>query len=344
MPQIQFQFRTVGRGKLWDQMRRIIVLLSCFLFLSLFVGCCSHSAVIKSSTDAQQAAQAEHANEVSVALVSDFGVADTHDAFCSGVWVANDVILTAAHCAEGYADMQHDYLVFKALREAGFPEPLAKLFANSSKSELMLAVRLGLIDEEIVANAFEVMESVPPVNPMTMDIPFLGPHQVVDIGVSPKKVYYGKMQVINKKADLALIRATSWPRHSVAHIADKAPEVGEELNFSGNPHNNFFSFRRLVVSSYRHSLKEAGMKIIDGPFMQVDGSMFHGDSGSGILNSRGELTGIASFVETDDELHIGFCIHVDTIRSLLIGQKIIKAKLDVQSKDPDLGDATINLE
>jgi hypothetical protein len=322
-----------------EYMRRIIAVFSCFLISLFIIGC---GSINSTNIPPNGPEQARRSNGVSVALVSNFNDADIHPAYCSGVWVDKDTILTAAHCPVGYADMTHRYLIFKALEDAGLSFKEARLIASADSDDLDIAVEMGLIDADVVAQAKLIIAMVPHISPMSLDMTFIGPDQVIDIGAEPKEFFHGNVLVIDEKADLALIRATSYPAHYVAHLAEKLPEVGEELNFSGTPENNSFAFRKVIVSAYRHSEAKDGMDSIHGPFIQVNGPIFHGDSGSGMLNSNGELVGIVSFV--DGDIKMCFCIHTDTIRSMLIGQRIIKAKLDTKAKDPDLGEAKINLE
>ncbi len=304
-------------------MRRLFALLSA-LCLVIFAFGCSGAQAVAVPPDSPHQAQADIS--YSVALIHDFGVLDTdHGAFCSGTWVAKDTILTAAHCVKGYARMRHQLLVMQALKAAGFdPQDVV------------------ITDLDSLTQLLAIFASVPLEPALGLDVPYIVPSQVREVGLAPSSFQHSTAIFVDSRADLALLRVTGYmPEHGVAPLADHAPAVGEDVTLTGNIHNNFFSFRQEQVSAYRNTEKYDGMNEIDGPFMQLSGAMVsHGDSGSGVFNTHGQLVGVMSFVS---EVQLSYCIHLETIRSVMIGQHLLKAHIDVKAQDPDLTDAPLNL-
>lgn len=320
-------------------MRRIFAVLSTLLLsVFLFSGCAAHQPAVNLPSGPQQA---QLDSDMAVTLVSDFGSLDSHQAFCSGVWVSPTVIMTAGHCVEGYSHMKRRSNMIHALVQSGVPEEIAILVTALDPEEMDPA------DPDMppmLLDMIKTMMTVPPVPEMGLDVPYIVPSQVVDNGASPTGFQHTSAFFIDHRADIALLKVTGFvPQHLSAKAAAHSPLVGEEVNSIGTVHGEYFAFRHETVAAYRHSEKHDGMKDIDGPFMQLSGSKIsHGDSGSGVFNSRGQLVGITSFV--DEGAGLGFCIHLNTIRGVLIGQRLMTGHIDVRAKDPDLQDGPFNLE
>ena len=314
-------------------MLRILAALSALLFSCLLVSGCSHNPTPNIPTLPQQA---QLDNQMSVALIHDFGQIDKdHGSFCSAVWVSPTTIMTAAHCVVGYAHMKRKVAIVQALKTAGI-SPLILLFLGVDLDDTFANVPDSF---SVIADIFR---NNPPLPLVGLDIPYIVSNQVVDVGVPPTGWWMATSTFTDTKIDLALLHANAtMPSHLFVSLADQTPLVGESVTSIGTVSNNWFSFRQEVVSAYRHSEKNDGMPDLDGPFMQLSGAkLFHGDSGSGIFNERGQLVGIASFIE--DSTDLSYCIHLETIRSVLIGQRIVKAHLDVGAADPDLSETPIN--
>lgn len=317
-------------------MRRLIALLTVvFITLFLFTGCCSTDNLKPNIPSVPEQAQVDLNR--SVALVHDFGPRDTrHGAFCSGTWVAQDTILTAGHCVLGYAEMRHKVAIMKKLEEAGIPPQV-----------FMMMQALGMDTDDLDPNDPQmpdtlrqivvIARSVPVEPPIGLDMPYIVPSEVKDVGAAPSAFQHSTAIFVDQKADIALLKVHGYvPQHEVAVLADKAPAVGEDVTLVGSIQGNLFSFRRNTVSSYRHSEKDDDMPSITGPFMQLSGALVSfGDSGSGVFNERGQLVGVESFIS---EAQLSYCIHLDTLRSIFIGQRLLKANLTAPAKDPALDD------
>jgi hypothetical protein len=300
------------------------------LFLFVFAGCSSNMGRVQHPV-LSNPQLADLTGQETVALVHDFGESDTiHGAFCSAVWVGHKTILTAAHCVRGYAEMKRKIMILNALVQDGYPPELA-----------MMLMQLGAFDQPpdedsppIMKHIWEIVQSIPPVNKMTMDIPYIVQQEVVDIGVAPTAIHHSKVLALNESVDLALLEAQGIvpsPDHPVAHLADSTPVVGDAVSVMGHNNGNFWLFRQGIVSAYRHSMAAEDVDI-QGPFIQISASVGPGDSGSGVFDAHGDLVGLNSFINI--EIQGAYCIHLETIRGFLAGQHMVTLKIDPNVPDP----------
>jgi len=296
-----------------------------FIFLTaILMGCCTQP----NNAHPTVPEIAKIANGDTVALIADFN----HKPFCTGVWVSSTTILTANHCIEGYAKMLHTMAAIKALEEDGCPDELAHMLANLDLEVLQRAAE----DDPLAQHILDIVLSIPQVNPDNLVIPYTVEREVVNIGESPKKLYHSVSAIRTPDEDLALLRidlAEDIRSHGIAELADKIPEVGESVYITGQVLGDFWSFKGGLVSAYRHDMDEEGITA-KGPFMQTSVIMGPGDSGGGVFNSDGKLIGIASFIEP--AAHFSFCVHLETIRGFLQGQRLAPVHIDPAAPDPDL--------
>jgi hypothetical protein len=315
-------------------MRRLFAFFSLVLLtIFCFTGCATVAGNLPNKPDLPQQAQVDLTQ--SVALVSDFGPRDSHHLFCSGVWIGPNTVMTAAHCVKGYVHIRHRAAVIRALEAAGAPPDLAIILSGIDVSDI------DPNDPDLPPGAgdfIKIILAVPYEPALGLDVPYIVPDQVKDVGDSPKAFQHTTAVYLDEKADLALLSARGFvPQHTSAVLAEQPPAVGETVTLVGSIRGNFFSFRTETVSAYRRTEKYDGMDQINGPFMQLSGALVsHGDSGAGVFNAQGQLVGSLSFISEDTQL--AYCVHLDTIRSMMIGQKMIKAKIDTQAQDPDLSD------
>lgn len=279
-------------------MRATISYFYCFVLSVLVcITCCSCYSNIVQHQSFPGVDVAKHANNSTVALVyKEDG--DTH-VFCSGVWVSQDVILTANHCVDGLTDHIN-----------------TKLMDDSPDD----SIPQGLV------------------HAYGLTVPYVVQSEVVNVDENTAAIHNSTAYMLDRRADLALLVATnskSVPPHDIAVLATKLPEIGEQLGIVGHPGGLYWTYMPSVVAAYRDSMKSAGMDSIDGPFIQVAASVWHGNSGGGAFNSNGELVGIASFLKSDTPAE-AFFIHTYTIRNMLCGAHIIPVVIDTTQPDPSL--------
>lgn len=320
-------------------MRQLFALLT-LAFLSIFVlsGCITDTSQHPLAPDVYSAI---HDTKSAVALVTELDAADTNQTFCSANWVAPTKILTAAHCVEGYADLMRRQAVVAALVKSGLPEFIAGMLAASAEDFDSMDMDNPLIPS-FIKEAAAIIKAVPPVPQMGLQMSYTIPADVNDPGYRPNRVYHAVAIAVNNKMDLALLQTEGvYPNHNIPVLAEHSPRVGEAIHSMGTPDHLFFTYHTGIVTGYRGTLNHAGMESVEGPFMQVRNGMSPGDSGSVVFDQDDKIVGLSSFVDT--ESGAGFCIHLETIRGFLIGQRVIKGKIDPTAKDPDLTNVPLNL-
>jgi hypothetical protein len=273
-------------------------------------------------------------SDQTVSLVTDIVELDpNHHSMCTAVWVGRKTIMTAAHCAEGNVEAQRALLIYQALVKNGYDPQIARK---------LIALGLDDIDDDnpffpdIVKNAAAIARTIhaPPI--MGSRIAYIVKSEVTDIDTAPTTLHQGIVTAYNDKYDLALIEVRGpIPPHTVITLAEHAPPVGARVSITGHVYGNWWFFRTGEVGAYRHSLlKHAG---VAGKFMEVSIPMSHGDSGGGIFDDHGHLIGIADLAS--NAVPGGYCIHLDTIRSFLLGARLISVNIDSPaSKDPPLSE------
>ena len=262
-------------------------------------------------------------NDATVALIAEFN----GGAYCTGVWVSPTVIMTASHCVVAYSRIRHQVAALAALREAGVPEPIIPALMSLDKEELQ-AIHNNPEADPTLKKLVDIIYGIPylPIHGLVMGYTIRS--QVTDIGIAPLKIFHSVSYSVNIEKDIALLRIDGnegMGVHGIAKIAELNPLVGETVYSSGMTHGAYWTFKTGIVSAYRHDLSHNGMKKIEGPFLEVEANLNHGDSGGGVFNDRGELVGISSFIS--EGTAAGYCIELHTLRSILIGQNLLKAKL-----------------
>jgi hypothetical protein len=317
-----------------DMRRNFLFTLLAFSALLITLGGCCAPTLLHPILSGPQ--QAQHENEAAVALVADF--LPNQSPFCTGVWVSKDTILTANHCVVGYVEMQHRYMVMKALMGMGLPEEMAAILSQADVSTIPDEDKETIMAQMLI----QANNLFPKLDPMEMTLQYAVPHDITNVGERPNFTHNAGVVAMYANLDLALLHVYGdMPAHRIAILADQVPPVGAEVSLVGNTEGNWFSFKHTVISAYRHSMITAGFHT-QGSLIQVMDGINHGDSGGGLFNDQGQLIGIIDAMNPDTEF--GLCIHLDNIRAVLIGQHVILGHLDTQAVDPDLDDASLNLE
>lgn len=94
--------------------------------------------------------------------------------------------------------------------------------------------------------------------------------------------------------DLALLKAVGpVPAHSFATLATVTPAVGADVHMVGHPGGLYYSYIVGKVSALHDHIRLVHKL---GPFIQVSGPVYNGNSGGGAFDTMGRLVGIASFM------------------------------------------------
>lgn len=234
----------------------------------------------------------QHVIGTTVALVIYVPMTDKTHTFCTGVWVADDRILTASHCVKGLYQMR-----------ATIQKQLHKSDSEDDDDT----------DDEAV---------IPDSKLIDLPVHYTQQNAVIAPGAEPSAIYLGKSIAIDTKHDLALISTVgnAVPYHEVAEVVKELPAVGSPVVGCGMPRGIYYTVAQGTVSSYQDDLTKIGAHY-DGPFVVVGATMeYFGSSGGGIFASDGKLLGIASMLAGDIPGGTIF-VRADTIRKFLDAHK-----------------------
>jgi len=198
--------------------------------------------------------------------------------YCTGVWVSQDTVLTANHCVEAAARIQRAM----AAKAAGHEQTEA--------------------EEDV------------PVDPVGLAVNYVVESEVTGVGEEPSAVHLAKVIACDDLHDLALVRAlpASLPKHDVTELVEEMPGLGEHVYIVGHVKGLWWSYIEGVISAYRKDLPNIDK---GGPFVQVSGPVYYGNSGGGLFDARGDLVGICSFMSRAPQTN--FFIHADSIKKFL---------------------------
>lgn len=266
------------------------------LSLSL-IGCSG----LQSSAAAplSSAQRVEHLGAITVALVHTYH--GKTRSMCTGTFISQHIILTAQHCVAGLAaQLGKEQLIEQAEAQGMDPDLVGA------------ALALGLVD-------------APEVDPTTANFEYIIQDEVTDVYRNPLGSHATHVRILSQKFDLALLDTVGEvPSHGIAVLAAHTPVVGEPIYLMGHQAGIYWSYMTGIVSAYRRDMSGVGVEK-DGPFIQVQAPMYHGNSGGGIFNANGELVGMADFISPAPDA--GFGIHLETIRGFLAGQHLINLSL-----------------
>lgn len=258
------------------------------LAISTLAGCCVHSVV--KHPDGRMTAT-DDVIDKTVALVNfvdddaeEVGPDDDSGhmrAYCAGVWVSDDIIVTAGHCVE----------------DLGRP-PVTK------EMEIMHEM-LGM--------------PLPPWDPTGQPLYYSTHNDVRDEHDRRYRSHHNaKVLAFDGDHDLALVHAESTltdfpvPGHEVARLAYQVT-IGSDLKIVGHPGGLWWSFIRGTVSAIRINILDADQKPLDA--VQVSAPVWFGNSGGGAFDDEGRLVGICSFMKRSP--NTAFFVHRDHVETLL---------------------------
>lgn len=166
----------------------------------------------------------------------------------------------------------------------------------------------------------EVDKSIMSLDPDVPSVPFYRYSVEADstgVWKNPRVSRALKLIKTDSAHDLMLLQTMDQketPSHSIASVSITLPEVGTRLHIMGHPSAIGWSYSPGAVAAYRNEdIFRLGKN--KGPFIQVGGSIWKGNSGGGAFTETGELLGIASFLAPAPGQ--SFFIHADTIREFL---------------------------
>lgn len=247
-------------------------------FVSVLAGCCVHNSV---RHPGERSTLIDELKSDTVALVhrdSDDDVVP----FCTGVWIDKDTIVTADHCARVPV------------------EEVVEETATGDETDEVLEARVQKLED-----GFEIN--------------YIVDSETQGIYREPKKMHVAKVVKHNRTHDIAVLKVKDvkdTPTHHVARLAVSTPQVGEELHCVGHVIGMYYTYVPGTVAAYREEnflpFRNSGVL---GPWLQVSGPIYKGNSGGGCFTSNGDLVGIASRLIPAP--NAAMYVHLDTIKTFL---------------------------
>lgn len=143
--------------------------------------------------------------------------------------------------------------------------------------------------------------------------------QNVEVTLSNKRQYKAKILMTDKGHDLALLKIDA-PNLQPATLGDsRGLQVGQLVYAIGNPFGLNGTMTRGIISSIRSVRSPLGNLISDA--IQTDAAINPGNSGGPLLDSRGDVIGMNTMIDTgggaNQNAGIGFAIPIDTAKAAL---------------------------
>lgn len=239
-------------------MKKLLV----WLTVVVMAGCCTHNNVIHS---AERLTLVENLEDMTVAMVEyrdnledldDLSDLGTIRAYCTGVWVDRDVILTANHCVRHLGNPNEDDDDTNDIDEEATPW-------NATGQKAFYAVH--------------------------KDIP-------MDEKDKPRHAHSATVMATDMKHDLALVKVDvkDMPQHLVANVFRGQIHDGEGIHAIGHTVGLWWTYMHGFVSAERiTSDNPLGQPV---KVLQVSAPVYKGNSGGGAFTQDGQLVGVCSYV------------------------------------------------
>lgn len=134
--------------------------------------------------------------------------------------------------------------------------------------------------------------------------------EVKEVVDDPAALHLAKVKAFDADHDLALIKAVEAgiPPHEYAELAGTMPAVGEHIYVVGHPRGMYWTFVEGTVAAYRE-------ESVIGKVVQVNATVWYGNSGGGVFDSDGKLLGICSRLTRVPMMNL--FVHEDSIKKFL---------------------------
>lgn len=130
---------------------------------------------------------------------------------------------------------------------------------------------------------------------------------------SDEQTYKAKVIGRDPKTDIALIKIEAKKKLPVAKLGNSSKvEVGEWVAAIGNPLGLGHTVTKGIISQKGREVEEIGIY----PFLQTDASINPGNSGGPLVNLKGEVIGVNTFIIKGAQ-GLGFAIPIDVVKNLI---------------------------
>jgi hypothetical protein len=201
--------------------------------------------------------------------------------YCTGVWVANDKIVTAEHCTA------------------------------SAVERMIIKSASGLETDEEIEEQVQREED-------GFKVEFITNEETTGSFRNPLRKHAAIVVKHDHMHDIALLKVndtTNVPQHTYARVPEQLTHVGENVHVVGHVVGMYWTYTRCTLAAYREERFKPVEKFKLGPFMQIAGEVYMGNSGGGGFNDAGELIGLASFLTPAP--NETFFVHTSTIKSFI---------------------------
>ena len=214
-------------------------------------------------------------------------------AYCSAVWVSNDVMLTAAHCVDDIGKPKAD--------PVDPEDPASKL--------------LKLL--QMLHNGQDPTKEDQRWNPVgqTLYYSLRG-----DITTKGEKYHTAVVKAVNWDNDIALVTAGDPGTHPVAPLRSGDIHDGEEIHVVGHPAGMWWTYVHGYVSAQRPEYDDHNGHVY--PVIQVTAPIWFGNSGGGAFDADGNLVGMADAISRQVP-NTGYLIPADSIRAFMVHERVL---------------------
>jgi S1-C subfamily serine protease len=144
-------------------------------------------------------------------------------------------------------------------------------------------------------------------------------YQRVEVQLFDKRKFKAQVVGVDKMHDLALLQINAQNLQPVELADSRSLMVGQKVFAIGNPFGLSGTMTRGIISAIRSVRGPTGSAIDNA--IQTDAAINPGNSGGPLMNSRGQVIGINTMIESnngaDQSAGIGFAIPINTARAVL---------------------------
>jgi len=264
-----------------------------FLFCLFFLlGCCSIPSHVKISS----AIKEENTNLVyklensSVAFLNLSPEKKKYLAFCGGVFIAPDIIISARHCGESL-----------------LPEPEVKITDEDLKKENKTL-------EDLIKIIAALSYTPDPNKIIGIEIPFKT-FSEVNQSYDEKNVPLKKAKIIkfDSNNDIMILKTENYYSDSFVEISENNGKIGDKVHIVGHPARVEFTYFTGIISGFRIDTNPSGK---EQSFLHITAPIYMGNSGGGAFDSDGKLIGICSFFRPAVP-NMSFFVDARTINELI---------------------------
>ena len=163
----------------------------------------------------------------------------------------------------------------------------------------------------------------------------------IRVTMSDKRVLPAKLIGTDPLTDLAVIKINAGNLPSIPWGVSNDLKVGQTVLAFGNPYGFRFTVTRGIVSAVNRSNPDAQDPRKPGGFIQTDAAINPGNSGGALVDSRGELMGINTFLISPSGTFSGMGFAIPSQIAQPIAEKLIQSgKIEHAKMGVSISDVT----